>query len=246
MNSNKKSHQQNVDNLELIIAMVTTFEPAYDPSEARLSIPNLKLVKTNGDAVLLHLKEAEIDCGFAVTARTTVFGGFDGFVTRVINAFRISDVPEQTIVQCESIVRKLRNKKASEDEAPAEKAEGDEHEEPGRHNKRRNGSFGTKIENFGKLIVLLKTQPAYKPNEKDLTVAALTKKHAALKLANSNCIRKDATAESLRRERYKVIYSAKNGLVDIALDSKLYVKSAYGATSTQYKSISGILFIRRN
>jgi len=245
MNSNKKSHQQNVDNLELIIAMVVTFEPAYDPSETRLSIPNLKLVKTNGDAVLLHLKEADIACGFAVTARTTVFGGFGGFITRVINAFRISDVPEQTIVQCEAIVRKLRNKKASENDAPVEKTEGDEHEEPGRRNKKRNGSFGTKIENFGKLIVLLKSQPAYKPNEKDLTVAALNKKHTALKQANSDCIRKDATAESLRKERYDVIYSAKNGLVDIALASKLYVKSAYGATSTQYKSISGISFVRR-
>jgi len=244
MNFIKKSHQQNVDNLELIIAMVATFEPAYDPSEVRLSIPNLKLTEAKGDAVLLRLKEAEIACGLAVAARTAVFGGFDGFVTRVINAFRISDVAEQTIVQCESIVRKLHNKKASEDDTPAEKAEGEENEEPGKRNKRRNGSFGTKIENFGKLIVLLKTQPAYKPNEKDLTVAALNKKHAALKLANSNCIRKDANAELLRSERYNVIYSAKNGLVDIALASKLYVKSAYGATSTQYKSISGILFTK--
>ena len=38
------------------------------------------------------------------------------------------------------------------------------------------------------------------------------------------------------------MYKANTRMVDIALDSKAYIKSAFGATSPQYKQISGIAF----
>jgi len=50
--------------------------------------------------------------------------------------------------------------------------------------------------------------------------------------------------EAARKLRDIVLYADKSGLVDVAQDSKLYVKSAYGANSTQYRSISGITFTR--
>lgn len=242
MASNKRSIQQNVDNLEIFTEKAMTFEPDYDPSEGRLSITNHKLLKIRGDEVLLNVISAESACDNAISARTVVFDGFNSLVTRTINGLRISDVPDQTINQGESIVRELRNKRASEIVPPAE---GAENEESGRQNKMRNGSFSTKIENFLKLIVLLSTIPAYKPKEKELTVESLKAKHDALKLANLICITAEAIADAARVQRDVVLYTDKTGLVDIAMDSKLYVKSAYGATSPQYKSVSGLIFTKR-
>lgn len=244
MNSNKKSHQQNVDNIEKLSIQVATFEPVYNPSETRLSIANQQLLKTSGDTVLTTVMEAESANNNAISARTAAFGNFDGFVTRIINAVRISDVTEQTVDQCESIVRDLRNKRATEITPPAKAPKATDEETESSHNKIRNGSFDTKVENFNRLVVLLKTLVAYKPNETDLNIESLRAKHGVLKLSNTSCITKEAAAVAAKRQRQIALYAIKTGLVSVALDSKLYVKSAYGANSPQYKSVSGIVFTR--
>ncbi len=245
MNSNKRSNQQNVDNLDVLTEKATTFTPGYDPSEERLSIANHKLLKISGDQVLLNVVTTERACDNAISARKAVFDSFDSLVTRAINALRISEVPDQTISQGESIVRDLRNKRASEIDTPAKSEEGTENEESPKTNKIRGGSFNTKIENFRKFIVLLSTIPAYKPKEADLTVDSLYEKLESLKQANAVFVTADAVAEAARRQRDIVLYAGKTGLVDIAMDSKLYVKSAYGARSSQFKSVSGIKFTRK-
>jgi len=244
MNTNKKSHQQNVDNIEKLTKQVATFEPAYNCSEPRLSIANQLQLKLSGDEVLDGVMAAESACDDAVSARTAVFEDLDVLVTRVANGVRISEVSDQTIGQIESIVRDLRNKRAEEIIPPAKSEDGKEDEEQEKHNKIRNGSFGTRVENFNRLIKLLLTIAAYRPNEADLGIESLKARYEALKNANSVCISMDAIAAAARRQRQIVLYTAKTGLVPVALDSKLYVKSAYGANSPQYKSISGILFTK--
>ncbi len=244
MNTNKKSHQQNVDNIEKLTKQFMTFEPVYNCSEPRLSIANQQQLKTSGDEVLDVIMTAESDCDHAVSERTAVFEGMDVLVTRVVNGVRISEVSEQTVQQIESIVRDLRNKRAEEIIPPVETEDGKVDEEQEKHNKIRNGSFGTRVENFNKLIKLLLTISAYRPNEEDLSIESLRVRYEALKNANSRCISMDAVAAAARRQRQIVLYTPKTGLVPVALDSKLYVKSAYGANSPQYKSISGILFTK--
>src|SRR5674476_469967 len=157
MNTNKKSHQQNVDNIEKLTKQVATFVPAYNCSEPRLSIANQLQLKLNGDEVLDGVMSAESACDHAVSARTTAFEGLDGLITRIANGVRISEASEQTIGQIESIVRESRNKRAEEIVPPAETEDGKEDKEQEKHNKIRNGSFGTRVENFNRLIKLLLT-----------------------------------------------------------------------------------------
>ena len=245
MNSGKRSNQQNVDNMELFTERVVAFQPGYDPAETRLSIPNQKQIKARGDEVLLGVNTAESACNNSVSARTDAFNTLDSLVTRALNALRISDVSEQTIEQGASIVREMRNKRASQITPPATVAEGTQPAEPVKTNKMHSGSYDTKIENFRRFIVLLGTIAAYKPKEPDLTVDSLNVKLAALILVNSAVKTADARANAARTERDAVLYAAKTGLVEIAFDSKLYVKSAYGIKSSQYKSIGGILFTRK-
>jgi len=242
MNTIKKSNQQNVDNMEVLIDRETTFLPAYDPSETKLSIPNQKQLKAAGDEVLRGVITAESACNNAISARNTAFDTLNPLATRVINALQISDVSDQTIEQGKAILRDLRNKRASEI-TPA--AEGAEDEPSAKTNKKRSGSFNVKIENMGKLIVFLSTIAAYKPKETELTIEALKAKHEILKQTNSACNTADALAEAARAQRDIFLYADKTGLVDIAMDSKYYTKSAYGATSAQYKAISGIRFTRK-
>lgn len=244
MNTGKRSNQQNVDNLEVLTERVTTFQPGYDPAETRLSIPNQRLIKTSGDEALLEVSTAESACDNAISARTAAFESINPLVTRAINALRISDVTEQTIAQGESLVRDFRNQRAAANDPAAKTAEVAESGETLKTNKLRSGSFNTRIENFRKFIVFLSAIPAYKPKQYDLTVEALNAKLEALVLVNSAYNAADAKANAARLHRNIVLYAAKTGLVEIAQDSKRFVKSAYGATSPQYKSISGILFTK--
>jgi len=245
MNLGKKSNQQNVDNMEVLTERVATFQPGYDPAETRLSIPNQKQVKARGDEVLIVVTEAESACSNTISARTDVFNALDPLVTRVLNALRISDVSEQTIEQGASIVREFRNRRATAITPAGNGDGGTQNGEPSKTNKMHSGSFNTKTENFRRLIVLLSTIAAYKPNEPDLAIDSLNAKLASLILVNSTVKTADAKANAARAERDAVLYAAKTGLVDIAMDSKLYVKSAYGVKSSQYNSVSGINFTRR-
>src|SRR5665648_601507 len=177
MNTTKKSHQQNVDNIEKLTKQVATFVPAYNCSEPRLSIANQLQLKLNGDEVLDGVMAAKSACDHAVSARTTVFEDLDVLVTRVANGIRISDVSDQTITQTESVVRDLRNKRAEEIIPPAETKDGKEEEEQSKHNKIRNGSFGTRVENFNRLLKLLLTIiAAYRPNAVSYTHLTLPTK----------------------------------------------------------------------
>jgi len=245
MNTRKRGNQQNVDNMELLTGRVTTFLPGYDPSETRLSIPNQKQIKARGDEVLLGVNVAESACNNSISARTTAFNTLDPLVTRALNALRISDVSEQTIEQGASIVREIRNVRASVIPPPANVAGGTQIGEPVKTNKMHSGSFDTKIENFRRFIVLLGTIPAYKPKEPDLSTDSLNAKLAVLILVNSDVKTTDALANAARTERDAVLYATRTGLVDIAMDSKLYVKSAYGVKSPQYESVSSIFFTRK-
>ena len=50
------------------------------------------------------------------------------------------------------------------------------------------------------------------------------------------------TANHYRAFYNDLMYKANTRMVDIALDSKAYIKSAFGATSPQYKQVSKLKF----
>lgn len=244
MSTNQTGHEQNVVNLGVIIARVNTFQAGYNPSRTEFTIPGLAELKTNGETVITSWNLAEHVLKNSISARTSAFTNFDGLITRSINALRISGASEQTIDQAEAIVRELRGDRASngptEEEIAAAKAKGGELKQNVLHH----STFDSKIENFKKYIQFLSLASEYNPNEAELKIDALNNKLSDLKTANHNFNNTDAALNAARLERNAVLYTNNTGLVDIALGVKLYVKSAFGATSSEYKSISDIQFTK--
>jgi hypothetical protein len=244
MNTNQAGHEQNVVNLGLMISRVNAFQAGYVPSRVDFTIPNLVGLKTSGETVINSWILAEDVQKNSISARTLVFIDFDGIVTRSINALRISGASEKTIEQAEAIVRELRSEKASggptKEEIAAAKAKGEEL----KHNVLHNSTFDSKVENFKKYVQFVGLEPAYNPNEADITITALNNKLLAIKTANENFNNTESALNVARMARNTVLYTKNTGLVDIALGVKLYVKSAFGATSPEYKSISDIQFTK--
>ena len=100
-------------------------------------------------------------------------------------------------------------------------------------------------ENFASFVDLVSSVPSYTPNETELTTASLTAYLGELQTANTNVINAEVVYSNARISRNTILYAENTGLVDIALEVKKYVKAVFGATSPQYKQISGIKFTNR-
>jgi hypothetical protein len=242
MSSNQTSISSNLTNAEELIDRVSSFGPKYNPVPVAFTIPSLTELKASADSLASIAKTAENIWKNSTSSRSLVFDAADGLVTRAYSSYCISGAPEQSIQQAESKVRTYRNIRVSEkptdEEIAAAKAEGKEL----RINVQHNATFDKKVENFGDIIDFLNNSGHYGPNETDISIAGLTAKHEEMKSNNKICSQNTIELDNARMLRDTVMFSKGTGLVDVSLGVKKYVKSAFGATSVQYKSISGLKF----
>jgi hypothetical protein len=103
-------------------------------------------------------------------------------------------------------------------------------------------SYSNLIEHFSKIVTILSTEPTYLPNEIELKVVTLNTQLTNLKNTNTAVINAYTTVSNSRIARNQSLYNPTNGLIEVAKEIKMYVKSLYGATSPQFKQISGIQF----
>lgn len=243
MSTNQTGHKQNVVNLGVMIARVSTFGTGYNPSNNELAIASLTQLKTKADAAIDVVTHAEVALKNQISVRVSVFEPLDSLVTSAINALRISGALPQTIEQAETIVRELRAKRApSGKSAGADTADAQAKAEEKKQVASHNATYDSKVENFDKFIKLLTSVPEYKPNETVITPAGLQARLTAMAAANYEYSVAEAALDAARLARRKVLYSDPSALVKTALAVKTYVKSAFGASSPQYKEISSIVF----
>lgn len=236
-------HANNVANLAILISSATAFGSDYNPSKETLKLPALQGLHSASKESLNAVNIAQSAYSNAVSARQSAFEPFDKLITRVNNALKASDTTVQIDDSAQAIVRKLQGRRASakitDEEKRALEAEGKEANQISATQL----SYDSRLENFDKLIMLLKSIPYYKPNEEDLKVESLESLKTNLSGLNSNVVTADIQLSNARIARNELLYKPLSGLVDIAFDFKVYIKSVFGATSPQYKQISKLKFV---
>ena len=243
-NTSETGHAKNVTNLESLITSIVALETSYNPSRDSIKLPALQALLTASKESLNAVNIAQAAYSNAVAARKVAFEPFSKLITRVMNSLKASGASTQVVQSARTIVRKLQGRRASakitEEEKKALEAEGKEVNQISASQM----SFDNRIENFDRLIMLLSSIPLYNPNEAELKVETLIALHNQLKEKNTEVILPIVQLSNSRIARNKILYSENTGLVDVALDSKTYIKSIFGATSPQYKQISKLRFIR--
>ena len=243
-NTSETGHAKNVTNLESLITSIIALETSYNPSRDSIKLPALQALLTASKESLNAVNIAQAAYSNAVAARKVAFEPFSKLITRVMNSLKASGASTQVVQSARTIVRKLQGRRASakitEEEKKALEAEGKEVNQISASQM----SFDNRIENFDRLIMLLSSIPLYNPNEAELKVETLKALHNQLKEKNTEVILPIVQLSNSRIARNKILYSENTGLVDVALDSKTYIKSIFGATSPQYKQISKLRFIR--
>jgi|GEM_PF-631164 len=242
MSSNQTSISSNLTNADELISRVSSIGSKYNPVPVAFTIPRLTELKTSSEIYADQAKKAENSWKKSSAARSLVFDSADGLVTRAFNSFSISGASEQSIQQAESKVHVYRNIRISDkptaDEVAAAKAEGKDR----KTNVQHNATFDKKIENFGDIVDFMDKSGFYGPNETDISIAGLTATYEDMKSTNKICSQNGIDLDKARMLRDTVMFTKGTGLVDVLLGVKKYVKSAFGATSVQYKSISYLKF----
>ena len=243
---NETGHAKNVANFEKLISNVTSFGTVYNPSKESIKLLELNAHLALAKAVINEVNSSEPVYKNAVSAREVAFSSLNKLITRVSNALKASDTTTRVDDSAATLIRKLQGRKSTskmtDEEKEAAKTAGNE------VNKISSSqmSYDNRLANFDKLIKLLASVPEYAPNEIELKVESLTNLYIDLTYKNTTVINAAALLNNARIARDKVLYTPLSGVVDISVDVKTYVKSVYGATSPQYKALSGLTFISRN
>ena len=236
-NKNNKSsvsevgHAKNVANFADLISYCTAYGTTYNPSKAALQLTALNTLLTSAQTELANVTTAKNAFDTVTGDRQLTFEPLKPLATKVFNYLSVTDAISEIIADAKTINNKLQGKRATpispENQVSVSRQ-----------------SYDMLTENFSALKDLVSSVPSYTPNETELTTASLTAYLGELQTANTNVINAEVAYSNARISRNSVLYSENTGLVDIASDVKKYVKAIFGATSPQYKQISGIKFTK--
>ncbi|MFM7486109.1 MAG: hypothetical protein ACKO13_04210, partial [Cytophagales bacterium] len=192
---------------------------------------------------LQAVKVAKTGFDNATNARELAFKPMKSLSTKIINALAATEATQQTVDDVKSTNMKIQGRRAKAVEKPtaAALAAG---AEPAKTASTSQQSYDKLIDHFAQLIATLTAEPKYIPNENELKVATLNTMLTDLRAKNTAVITATTAVSNARIARDKALYAETTGMVDTAQDAKNYVKSLFGATSPQYKQVSGLKFTR--
>ena len=242
----EQGHNRNAANFDKLIINCTSYGITYNPNKAALKIVAMQAQATAAKNSLTTVNALTPAYKNAVSARVAAFKPFDKLITRVNNALKASDTTQEVDDSAKTIVRKLQGRRATAKKTEEEKKVAADAGKEIVEISTSQMSYDSRLDNFDKLIKLLSSVSQYAPNEADLKITALTALYTDLKAKNLAVINAEIPLNNARIARNDVMYKDNVGLVDVATDVKTYIKSVYGATSPQYKTVSSLKFTKYN
>ena len=233
-------HAKNVANFQDLITYCTGYGATYNPPKPALQLASLNTLLASAQTELSNVTTAKNNFDTATGDRQVAFENLKPLATKIFNFLAVTDATEQTIADAKTINNKLQGRRSG---TPIETPIPDGGTVPNTVSVSRQ-SYDMLTENFSSLIDLVSSIPSYTPNETELTTASLTTFRDNLQTANTNVINTEVAYSNTRISRDNVLYAEGTGLVDIASNVKKYAKAIFGATSPEYKQVSGIKFTR--
>lgn len=243
--TSETGYAKNVSNFESLLTSITAFGSSYNPSKDSIKRPALELLLTSAKDAYSEVNTLHSSYSITVDTRETAFEPLSKLITRVNNALKASDSTMQMDESAQTIIRKLQGRRAVAKLTEEEKKALAEAEKEVNQISASQMSYDNRLDNLDKLIALLTTVTQYNPNEEDLKVETLKTLYNDLKLKNSDVVSVYVQLDNARNIRNEILFKPLSGMLDIVYDVKKYIKSAFGATSPQYKQVSKLQFVTR-
>lgn len=240
--TSETGHAKNVDNFGELISGITSFGTKYNPSNPLLLLAALKAKETSARASINAINTATIQYSNVSNKRENAFKPVNSIVTRSLNAVRSSSSADNTDAALVTIARKIYGTRATSTKAAEKKAAAANPEVKVKTVSVSQRSYDSQADNLDRYVEALANTPEYAPNEEELKIVSLKAFAADIRKLNTECNDVAYTLDSARTTRNTELYAPNTGLVDLAIAAKAYVKSAFGATSAEYKRIASVEF----
>ncbi len=245
-------HAKNVANFEDLISFSQGYGTTYNPSKNSLKIAQLQTQLASVKANVTSVTNTSVAFNSAVNARMTAFDGLKKLSTRLVNALDVTNASKELVKDAKTVNAKVQGSKLTKADAgktKSTKADAGKTIDPNaivtetpKTISASQQSYSSLTEHLAKLIAILATEPTYLPNENDLKITTLNTQLTSLKNANTAVANSYTTVSNARIARNQSLYNPTNGLCQTAKEVKAYIKSVFGASSPQYKQVSGIEF----
>lgn len=239
-------HAKNIANFKALVTYCTNLGTAYAPSNSAIALTAINSVASNAETLEDSVDNASELYHTAVGVKKDEFNPLKKFATRLVNAYIAVNPGKQKIANAKSINVKLQGIKLKETKTEPTTTTANTATTPiidtPKDISASQQSYDQLVEHFSKLVVLLAADPLFIPAETELQVSTLNAKLLALKTAISNFVIAYTQVTNARIARNHALYDDNTGLCDLAQTVKSYIKSIYGATSQEYKAISGLAF----
>ena len=230
-------HAKNVANFQDLIEFVTGYGETYNPSKGSLKLGQLVALKEKAETKLTDVVSKNTNFNNKVNERMIAFSDLKSLSTRLVNALQTTDATTQTINDAKTFNRKMQGKKASATQTPT-----DPNAPAPTTISTSQQSFDQLIQHLSGLKAVLEEEPSYTPNEAELQVATINAKIADLIAKNTAVATAYTNISNSRISRNETLYTSNISIFETASEVKKYIKSVFGASSPQYKQVSGIKF----
>ena len=237
--TSETGHAKNIANFQDLISFCQGYGANYNPTKESLKIVQLKAQYQSALDKLNITKTQKATFDSATNERRNAFADLKSLSTKIVNSLAVSGADVLAVNNAKSVNKKIQgtsSKKTKTTQVDSENST----TSTGISTSQQ--SYDRLIDHFANLIEVLQQNTTYSPNENDLKLASLQTKLNHLKTTNTNLINAYTLYSNAMIERNQSLYNPLTGLVQTAKEVKQYVKSVFGATSPQYKQVSGLEF----
>ena len=237
--TSETGHAKNIANFQDLISFCQGYGTLYNPTKESLKIPQLQELYQLAQEKLNTAKSQKTTFDIATNERRLTFSKLKPLSTKIINAFAVSGADSLAINNAKTVNKKLQGSPSKKTDTTTSKTET---ETPTNSISTSQQSYDRLIDHFSNLIQVLEQNTIYSPNEEELKLTSLQTKFTDLQNKNTNLINAYTSYSNAMIDRNQTLYNPLSGLVQTSKEVKQYVKSIFGASSPQYKQVSGLEF----
>lgn len=233
-------HAKNAANFETVTIIITGLGASYNPSQTLIALPALQDKLADTKAALDAVDTAEAERKFAINEREAEFENLGKLAANVKKAAEV-DVNDAAFTDnLTTITRKFYGGRAGE--KPIDDPLTPDVDESKATRSVSERTYDNLVAFFADIIALVKTPPAYKPNEQEVKIPTLEAKLAALHTKNNAAKAAIAAHGNATDARDAALYDPETGIVKLVQLVKKYLDRILGKDSAAYQQINALEF----
>lgn len=231
-------HAVNAANFVRIIKYCEELGGAYTPPDEALSIEKLLIKAENMKNAIADYNAKSAPWVQSVNEREYAIAPLNKLLTRVRNLVKACAVKQQFKDDVSSLVKEIQGVRAkakvvTEPENPLVPTS-----ESVKNISAAQTGYDNRLNNFDRLIELLKVEPGYTPEEDDLKISALEDLQTVLEDRNHDVASVTPAVDNARILRDAEMYTGEGSGADLAGKVKAYFKAKFGGQSREFYTLT--------